>query len=131
MANLLDTGAAWLAQQREAHLSVLVEYLRPGVGSTELVAMRGRTEADVETPDGAVQTVRSVDWLLSPSALVLESEPTTPLAGDLVRETRAMEVLTYEVTPLGGQAAYRHAGGARETLRVHTRLVRTEPLGDA
>lgn len=122
--NLLAQGAAWLAKQRQEHLSTPVTIVRPGGGSCEAMGMRGRTDAELERGDGYVETTRSYDWKFSPDDYRPGSEPTLPHTGDLVRERDGEFVVEYEVQPLAGQAAYRLTDGYGHTLRVHTRRVR-------
>lgn len=129
MANLLAKGAAWLAQQREQHASTLVEIVRRGGGSGALQGMRGRTEAVVDRGEGYVETHRQFDWLFSPDDYRFGgAEPVLPEAGDLVRERTPTHVLTYEATPLPGQAVYRLSDGYGHTLRVHCKLIKREAL---
>jgi len=123
---MLDQGAAWLAKQREKHMSLLIEYERPDVGETEINAKRGRTEAEVIRGDGYSEGVRTVDWLISVGDLVIENEPVEPRDGDLIHERGAAGTVTYQVTPLGAEP-WRYADGYRKTIRIHTRRVKVTP----
>ncbi len=120
MSDFLATGAAWLARQREQHLSTSVVYRRAGAGSVVVAAQRGRSEALLERSDGGAETVRSVDFLVSPSALLLGGAVQVPAPGDEIELSDGGKTITYVVGALGAEPCWRYSDHFRQTLRIHT-----------
>ena len=119
MANLLQTGTAWLAQQRGAHCASQVTYRR---GETELVlgATFGRPDRDVEDELGVRVGATMTDFLVAAT----DFAPTfgEPQAGDQV----IADGTVYEVLDLAGQGHWRWSGVPGTTMRIHTKQVGTE-----
>lgn len=124
MADMLQTGSAWLEAQRHAHVSHAVTYHR-GEDSVELNATVGMTQFEVEREHG-IETWESRDFLIRTEDLVLAGELVEPAAGDRIRETVVDRVQVYEVMAPGDESPWRYSDQWRRTLRVHTKLVDTE-----
>lgn len=113
MADLLQTGLAWLHGQRAAHLVSPAAYVRRG--GTESVA--------IEVTASQVRHVRidvsgmpvealAVDFIAAAGAL-----PAYPEPGDRIE----FNGRRYEVTPLDGDACWRWTDTSRLARRIHTR----------
>jgi hypothetical protein len=117
MGDLLASGAAWLEQQRNKHLTTTVTYVR---GEIELAvqATIGRTK--YEADDGHVVRVEFTDrdFLILAADLVPDGDVTEPQRGDLIREgPREFEILDW-----------RYSDPYRQTFRITTKEVgTTEP----
>ncbi|MCP4594508.1 MAG: hypothetical protein GY842_27570 [bacterium] len=130
MGDLLEQGATWLEDQRTHHMSRTVTYQR-GADSVELAATIGRTEFEQADEYGVIQRTESRDFLVKTADLVLNGEPTLPKAGDHIRESVADtpprgRVFVYEVMAPGKEPPWRYSDPYRNTLRIHTKHVRTE-----
>lgn len=129
---MLHRAAQHLAAKRKAHLSTLVEYRRPSQSDapplieTELLAMRGRTAADIDRGDGFVETTTLFDWIITPDDLRLDSDPVKPEPGDVIVENAADRIVTYEVLPMGNEPCWRYCDGHRASIRIHTKRIREE-----
>ena len=125
MTDLLKRGSAWLDEQRIAHMSRTVVYVR-GVQSVEVNAAIGRTVFEVADAHGIIERIESRDFLVPAGDLVLGAEATLPQRGDRVRETAGGAVYIYEVMAPGAEPHYRFSDPYRRTLRIHTKHVETE-----
>ncbi len=129
MADLIQKGLAWLDDQRHAHMTQTVLYVRDTENASyvvELLATIGRTEFEQVDEFGIVHKLQSRDLLIRAADLVLNSELTLPKAGDRVRETVGTQTFVYEVMAPGGDPPWRYSDPYRQTLRVHTKHVSTE-----
>ena len=129
MADLIQKGLAWLDDQRQAHMTQTVLYVRDTENASyivELLATIGRTEFEQVDEFGIVHKLQSRDFLVRAEDLVLNSALTLPKAGDRVRETVGMQTFVYEVMAPGGEPPWRYSDPYRKTLRVHTKHVSTE-----
>ena len=127
MADMLETGAAWLDSQRHAHMAQTVVYSRGG-DSVEVAATIGRTEFEQTDEFGVVYRIESRDFLLRTADLILNGSPTLPQAGDRIRETGTGKVFVYEVMAPGGEPPCRYGDNYRMALRIHTKHVGTEDI---
>lgn len=125
MADLLDTGAAWLEGQRVKHMTRTAQYCR-GADSAEVKATVGRTVFEVDDGRGVLEKWESRDFLVAAAELVLAGSPVLPARGDRVRETQGGKVYVYEVMAPGAEPCWRYSDAYRGTLRVHTKHVATE-----
>lgn len=122
MPDLIANGAAWLADQRKAHLSKEIAYVT-GATSTNLLATVGKTEFEVVGEGGVMERTESRDFIVATADL---SSP--PARGDQIRETVGATVHLFEVmAPVQSAPAWRWADASRTAYRIHTRLVGTEP----
>lgn len=129
MADLLQKGLAWLDDQRHAHMTQTVLYVRDtGMASyfVEVLATIGRTDFEQVDEFGIVHKVQSRDFLIRAADLVLNAELTLPKAGDRIRETAGAQTFVYEVMAPGTEPPWRYSDPYRKTLRVHTKHVSTE-----
>lgn len=127
MGDLLDRGSAFLEDQRHRHMTRPVVYRR-GATTKELPATVGRTVFEQMDADGTglLRRVESRDFLVRAADLDLGSGPTTPRAGDQIREARDGRVLVYEVNAPGGEPPFRSSDPFGRTLRIHTKHIGTE-----
>ena len=125
MANLLETGAAWLADQLKSHASTEVVYLR-GDEQVSVQATIGKTEFEIDDGGGAVVRFESRDYLIHAADLILGGSQSLPLVGDHIHEVQGERTFVYEVLSPVGQPHYRYSDPFRRLLRVHTKHVSTE-----
>lgn len=124
MGNLLGDGLRWLEDQRRAHMTQTVTYIR-GAGSVELLATIGQTEFAAEI-DGQLVTSKKVrDFLVTAADLVIAGSAIEPRAGDRIRETSEGRMLEWEVAAIGGEPPWRWADSNRLTYRMHANHVAT------
>jgi hypothetical protein len=129
MADLLQKGLSWLDDQRHAHMTQTVLYVRDTENASyvvELLATIGRTDFEQVDEFGIVHKLQSRDFLIRATDLVLNNELTLPKAGDRVRETVGTQTFVYEVMAPGAEPPWRYSDPYRQTLRVHTKHVSTE-----
>lgn len=125
MANLFESGAAWLAGQLKTHAAVDVIYVR-GIESVPVKATIGKTEFEVDDGSGVILRIQSRDYLIHAADLQLGGSASLPLAGDRIRETQGSQTFVYEVTAPGNEPHYRFSDPFRTLLRIHTKHVATE-----
>lgn len=124
MANVLEQGAAWLEDQRHAHMTRTVVYER-GADSVELLATIGRTEFEQADEHGVIHRTELRDFLVRTTDLVLAGAATLPQTGDRVREADGVRTFVYEVMAPGGEPPFRYSDPYRRTLRIHTKHLTT------
>jgi len=125
VADLLEQGASWLDDQRHAHLTRTVVYVR-GAESVEVQATVGRTVFEQADEYGVVHKTESRDYLIRAAELVLGEVVVTPKRGDQVRETDGANTFVYEVLSPGDEPVFRYSDPYRKALRVHTKHTATE-----
>jgi hypothetical protein len=125
MTNLLDQGAAWLADQLKTHASTEVVYQR-GADQVAVQATIGKTEFEIDDGAGIIQRVQSRDYLIQAADLQLAGLVTLPQAGDRIRERVGEKTFVYEVLAPGNQPHFRYSDPFRNLLRIHTKNVDTE-----
>ncbi len=126
MADLLQTGSDWLADQLKAHVSRPVVYRR---GATEVAvqATIGRTLLKLDDGYGGVRMEwTDRDFLIQAADLVLGGNAVLPERGDLIRETQGGKTFVYEVMAPGKEPPCRWSDVFRKLLRIHTKQVGTE-----
>ncbi len=128
MADLMEQGAAFLAEQQKLHASKPVLYSRTGTGSGTVIvsAMIGRTEWEQTDDLGTVLRTESRDFIIKAKDLVLSGVVVTPKDDDEIREDIGQQVFVYQVMAPGAEPPWRHADFHRHQLRIHTKHVRTE-----
>ena len=127
MANLLQTGTSWLADQLKAHASQQVIYVR-GNQQVEVSATIGRTEFEIDDGSGIVQRLISRDYLIQATDLILAGNQVIPQPGDLIRETQGSSVMVYEVMTPGNEQHYRYSDPFGKLLRIHSKHVANESI---
>ena len=125
MTDVLQQGSAWLDEQRIAHMSRTVTYVRDAL-SAEVSAAIGRTVFEVVDAHGIIERVESRDFLIPAEQLVLANAETLPQRGDRIRESAGGAVYVYEIMAPGAEPPWRYSDPYRKTLRVHTKHVETE-----
>jgi hypothetical protein len=125
MSNLMQTGQAWLAGQLKAHVSTPVVYDRGGQTVT-LDATFGRTDAERVDENGVGIREEIVDFLVTAADLVIDGAAVLPKRGDAIRYTDGAVEKTYEVMTVG-EGHYRPADPFGTMLRIHTKLILTQP----
>lgn len=125
MANLLEAGSSWLADQMKTHASVDVVYER-GAEQVAVKATVGKTEFELDDGSGVVVRIQSRDYLIHAADLQLGGAPTLPVAGDRIRETQGGTTFVYEVMAPGNEPHYRYSDAFRKLFRIHTKHVATE-----
>lgn len=126
MADLIARGEAMLDEQRHRHMTRAVEYRR-GERAVSVQATAGSTSFEQADEAGLIHRVESRDFLLRAADLDLGDGPTLPQAGDLLRDAAGGIVRVYEVNAMGGGPPWAYSGRDGRVIRVHTRLIRTEP----
>lgn len=122
MANLLESGAEWLANQLKTHASSDVVYVR-GVDQVPVKATIGKTEFEIDDGSGVIVRIQSRDFLIHAADLVLGGTETLPVAGDLIRETQGTNTFVYEVMAPGNEPHFRYSNPFRKLLRIHSKHV--------
>ena len=73
-----------------------------------------------------VARVETRDFLFLTEELSFDGgTPETPQPGDLIDEEQCGTVFTYEVRPMGSEAAWRYSDSFRIARRIHTKLIQT------
>ena len=122
MPDLIANGAAWLADQRKAHLSKEIGYVT-GATTITVLATSGKTEFEVVGDGGVMERIESRDFLIATADLM-----EAPARGDQIREALGATVFVFEVmAPVQSAPPWRWADAQRTAYRIHTRLVGTEP----
>ena len=123
MADLLETGQAWLADQLKTHASRQVVYQR-GPQQVAVQATIGRTLLKLDDDYGGIRMEwTDRDFLIQAADLVLGAETITPERGDLVKETVGPLMTTYEVAAYGGEPPWRTSDPFGVVLRIHTKRI--------
>ena len=122
MADLLQTGSDWLADQLQTHASRMITYRR-GVDSAEVQATVGRTVFETDDGSGVIVTSEVRDYLIQTADLVLAWLQIEPAKGDRIEEVEGTVTYIYEVASVGSEPCWRYSDPYRKLLRIHTRLV--------
>ncbi len=124
MADMLETGADWLADQMEAHAAQPVTYWR-GTDSVALNATIARTEYDAVDEHNVTVRLVAEDFIIRAADLILSGVAIEPKRGDRIKRTIGDDVLVFEVMPVAGEDAWQ-ADEHRKQFRIHTKHVETE-----
>lgn len=125
MADVLEQGAQFLDDQRHAHMTRPVVYVR-GASFVEVAATIGQTTFEQTDEFGGIQRLESRDFLIRTADLVLDAEAVLPKAGDRIRDAGGEKVFVYEVMAPGSEPPFRYSDPFRKALRIHTKHVATE-----
>ena len=126
MADVIATGAAWLAGQLQSHAGQTVTYSRSG-DSVEITATIGNTDFQTTDADGFFSQVQSRDFIFPAADLVLNAETVLPERGDTITVVVGDKTYTYAVLPFGEDGElYKFSDPHRTILRVHTKKRNTE-----
>jgi len=123
MADLLETGQAWLANQLQEFASRSVVYHR-GANNVAVLATIGRTLLKLDDGYGGVRMEWTDRDFLIPSAhLVILGVTVTPEPGDRITETVGLNTSTFEVMACGGEPSWRYSDPFGKLLRIHTKFI--------
>lgn len=119
MADLLQTGAAWLAGKLSASAGQEVSYRRASASVT-VNATLGSTLLQLGDDQGGVRMERTDrDFIITAADLVLSGAATLPEKGDTILH----DGRTYEVLAPGDEPVWRWSDPHRTLLRIHTKLI--------
>lgn len=120
MTDMLQTGVAWLHQQRKSYLAKTVTYRR-GNSEVEIAdATRGRTQVNLASEEGVEIASQVDDWIFDPANLVLDGAATLPLIGDEIEETVGSQTFLFRVAKAADGEAWRYTDSTKQAIRVHT-----------
>lgn len=117
MANLLDTGAAWLLSQLQSHAGRSVTYTQLGQAAIDdITATRAVEEVQIVDAQGMPTVVTVSAWLIASTDL----DGITPKRGDTVTETTSGgDVVIWEVAPRPNGPLWQYEDAGRNMLRVY------------
>lgn len=121
--DMLAWGSNYLETERTEHMTRSVVYVR-GNSSLTVDATIGRTPFRVENFQGFLEHIESRDYLILTADITIG----LPEAGDKIQETVGEQVFSYEVMAPGGEPCWRYSDSFRQTLRIHTKHVKTETI---
>jgi hypothetical protein len=125
VADLLENAAGWLGGMRAKYLSRTVTYQRD-TDSVDVAATVGKTEFQIDSGYGVIETFQSRDFLIAAAGLVLDDQAVLPEPGDRITETQGEQTFVYEVMAPGNEPCWRYSDVYRQTLRIHTKQVGVE-----
>jgi hypothetical protein len=127
VVDLLGQACDWLTRQREANMTTVVDYSRPGATAltVRLAATPGSTPFQIENGYGVMEQFISRDYLITASDLVLGGFVVQPQPGDRITETTAAGTFVYELMSPGKEPCWRWSDPYRNSIRVHTKQVQT------
>lgn len=120
MTNLLQDGAAWLAERLIESAGRTASYRRGGNVASGLNLIPTESRHQATDRNGQVITQRMADWLIKGSDLVLNGKTILPLTGDVVETTIGAKSEQYEVVPAPDGRAFEFEDSHQHMLRVHT-----------
>ena len=121
MADLLNTGLAWLAGRLQNHAARPITYRR-GAESVTVDATLGRKDFEADSQEGRLY-VRTNDFLVPAAALVLGGGAVLPERGDLIDVVFGSETATFEVLAQDGVPPWEYTDPHQTLLRIHTKRV--------
>ena len=123
MADLLEAGQQWLAEQLKEHASRRVTYHR-GAEAIAVQATIGRTLLKLDDGYGGVRMEwTDRDFLIQAADLVLGGAAVTPERGDRITETVGLNTSVFEVMAYGGDPPWRYSDPFGKLLRIHTKFI--------
>jgi len=118
MADLLRSGAAWLAGQLAQSAGTTCAYKR-GANTSQFVASIGRSVFEAQNSSGVVEAWESRDYIVSVSALPYGE----PQRGDIILEELDGVSTLYEVSTPRGVPLFHYADAFRSMVRIHTKQI--------
>jgi hypothetical protein len=115
MADILASGAAWLADQLAASAARSVVYYRGNSGAA-VYATVGVSRFEAQNSSGITETWESRDYIVKADALPFGE----PQRHDLIVETLNGSDIRYEVSSPRGVAVFHYGDAYRKTIRIHT-----------
>jgi len=126
MAASFNSAVAAMAKAIQGSRGVPVTYHR-GADALPLTAVPAEDRYLADDGHGLLQQQFVRDYLLLAADLDFGAGPAEPQRGDLIKEAIAGQVKVYEVVGLGGEPHWRWCDSGHVELRIHTKLVATEP----
>jgi hypothetical protein len=122
--NMIKRGLRWLSDRQREHNSEDVIYRQPDGATIHCRAMLGNKRFRIDTGDGGYRLEQSdLDFLIHRSELPWIE----PMRGDLITIDMEGTTQIFEVTPFGGDPPWRYSDPHETMLRIHTKLVQTDP----
>jgi len=118
MADLLRSGAAWLAGQLAASAGTVCAYKR-GNNSSQFTAAIGRSMFESANSSGVIESWESRDYIVAVSALPYGE----PQRGDVIVESLDGVSTFYEVATPRGVPLFHYGDAFRVTVRIHTKAI--------
>lgn len=118
MADLIRSGAAWLADQLKSNAGASVEYRR-GNATATVTAVVGRSVFESQDQSGVSETWESRDYIIK----AIDFPHSEPLRGDRIVETLDGVSVVFEVVSPRGVPLFHHGDPFHQTIRVHTSRV--------
>lgn len=118
MADLLRSGAAWLAGQLKQSAGTLCAYKR-GSNTAQMTASISRSTFESQGTNGVIEAWESRDYLVA----VAELPYGEPRRGDLIVEEIDGVATFYEVTAPRGVPVFHWADAFQAVIRIHTKQV--------
>jgi hypothetical protein len=116
MADMLSSGAAWLADQFAASASLTVAYKR-GANSSQFVATIGKSMFESSGQNGVTEQWESRDYIVKTADLPYGE----PLRGDMIVEDIGGVSVFYEVAAPRGVPLFHYGDAFQHLVRVHTK----------
>ena len=116
MADMLSSGAAWLADQFAASASLTVAYKR-GNNSSQFVATIGKSMFESSGQNGVTEQWESRDYIVKTADLPYGE----PLRGDMIVEDIGGVSVFYEVAAPRGVPLFHYGDAFQHLVRVHTK----------
>ena len=123
MANLLASGASWLAGMQKQNASISVTLRRRGYSDVTVSATPGNTLAEQVTGDGTSQRFASRDYLIHVTDYAFDGVASEPREGDRIIDSTFGDERIYEVRPFAGDPCARPSDQYRNRWRIHTKLI--------
>lgn len=102
-----------------------VTYVR---GSSETTVTATATLHDYEVTDvrGAIETIRSRDYVIEAADLMIDGEPIEPRSRDRIKETIAGTIEVFQAMPLGKRPVAEHTDASHTAWLIHTKHIGSE-----
>lgn len=119
MADRLTSAMERLQARMLSHASRQVTYQR-GAQSVGLRATLGGSDLTIDQSAGFPLAVRSADFIVTPSDLVIDGVSVEPAAGDRITDPAGR---VFEVLEIPGGMPWRFTDPERTAMRIHTKQV--------
>ncbi len=120
---MLAEALQWHREQLETHASQTVVYRRGEFQASIPVTYGSRNSAAEFSANTIRVEMQQRDFIIAATALVLDGEQVTPLAGDEIEVTEGDVTLTYRALALAEGPCWEFDNDYRKLLIVHTKLV--------
>lgn len=122
MTNMLQDGAAWLADRLIDHAGLAVTYHR-GLNSVAVIATASMHRYEVVDTEGFGITSLSRDYLVRAADLVISGTEIVPRSGDTIVETIRGVSQTFEVMAIGQLKEFEPVDTDGTMLKIHTKKI--------